>query len=104
MYITDSHNHLHFREYRDDFTDVINRSIASDVRTMLLVGIDPEDSLKAQQAAQNFDGLYSSIGIHPQMARSYDYKDVKALASLALSKKVIAVGETGFDLFRNPES
>jgi len=104
MHITDSHNHLHFSQYKVDFQEVMDRSIASGVRTMLLVGIDPEDSLHALQKAQLFDELYSSIGIHPQKARSYNHEDVKALAGLSHNKKVIAVGETGFDLFRNPES
>ncbi len=104
MHITDSHNHLHFRDFRKDLTEVVNKANASGILTMLLVGIDPQDSLKAQQTAQRFDGLFSSIGIHPQMAGSYGYDDVKALASLARSEKVLAVGETGFDLFRTPDS
>ncbi|HHO75251.1 MAG TPA: TatD family deoxyribonuclease [Deltaproteobacteria bacterium] len=104
MHITDSHNHLHFREYKDDFNEVMNKSFASGVDTMLLVGIDPEDSLDAQHKAQLFDGLYSSIGIHPQKADLYTYDDVQALAVLASNQKVIAVGETGFDLFRTPGS
>jgi TatD DNase family protein len=45
--------------------------------------------------------LFAAIGIHPQLAGRYAPRDVQALEDLA-GPKVVAVGETGFDLYRTP--
>lgn len=102
--ICDSHNHLHFDEFTLDLHEVLSRSLASGVREMLLVGIDPDDSARAFQTARQFAGLYASLGIHPQKAGAFSRDDVLSLADLAGYPEVVAIGETGFDLYRTPET
>jgi TatD DNase family protein len=68
MHITDSHNHLHFHSFHNDLLEVMGRSRASGVETMLLVGIDPHDSEKALDVSLMNEDLFVSIGIHPQKA------------------------------------
>jgi len=102
--LIDSHNHLHFDEYQDDRNDVVNRALAAGVTSMLLVGIDPEDSRRAVALARQYEGFYASVGIHPQLATTYGIEDVYSLAEMAKAPQVVAVGETGFDLFRTPQS
>ena len=104
LHIADSHNHLHFHHFNEDRADVVKRSLDAGVRTMLLVGIDPEDSLRALNAAKQHDGFYAAVGIHPQLAASYTSKDVHALSAMAQQSAVVGIGETGFDLFRTPET
>ncbi|HOO38072.1 MAG TPA: TatD family hydrolase [Deltaproteobacteria bacterium] len=102
--LIDSHNHLHFNAYKKDRDSVMGRAATEGVTSMLLVGIDPDDSLRALAIARTHDGLYAAIGIHPQMAGEYAAEDLFSLAEKAKDPKVVAVGETGFDLFRTPES
>ncbi len=102
--ITDSHNHLHFHTFFYDLDDVISRAHSSGIQKMLLVGIDPLDSKKALDLSSASDDFYVSIGIHPQKADEFTSTDVFKLGDLASNSKVVAVGETGFDLFRSPES
>lgn len=104
MRTADSHNHLHFHSYKEDLDVVIDRAFASGVACMLLVGIDEDDSRKAIEVASTREGLYASIGIHPQNGGIFSPEDVLSLETLAGMGKVVAVGETGYDLYRTPES
>lgn len=104
MRAADSHNHLHFDSYGTDLDEVVGRSLSSGVTRMLLVGIDVDDSKNAIALASRHEGLFASIGIHPQNAGVFTLEDVLSLEMLADGNKVVAVGETGFDLYRTPES
>ncbi len=104
MNLIDSHNHLHFDNFRKDRSDVMDRARQAGVKAMLLVGIDPDDTLRALETAEAREGLFTSMGIHPQMAGVFSPEDVRALAALAENGKIVAVGETGFDLYRTPET
>lgn len=99
----DSHNHIHFAECRNDFTGIMARARAAGVTTQLVVGIDPHDSRAARDLCHTQTGLYAAIGIHPQQAGIFAPDDVLALGELR-DEKVVAVGETGFDLFRTPDT
>jgi TatD DNase family protein len=103
MKIADSHNHLHFEECKNYLDDILNRASCAGVEKLLLVGIDPEDSIKAKKLAETQKEFYTTVGIHPQMARKYTAEDVYKL-SFQVDKKVVAIGETGFDFFRTPDS
>lgn len=101
MRLADSHNHIHFSEC--DTSAILKRARDAGVVNQLLVGIDPHDCRRALEVARDEPGLYAAIGIHPQLAGEYARRDVEALADLA-GPKVVAVGETGFDLYRTPQS
>jgi TatD DNase family protein len=103
MKIADSHNHLHFDECKINLDDILNRASCAGVEKILLVGIDPEDSVRARKLSEIHEGFYTTVGIHPQMAREYSKGDVNKL-SFQVDKKVVAIGETGFDFFRTPDS
>jgi len=103
MKIADSHNHLHFDECKKALDDILDRASYAGVEKILLVGIDPEDSIKAKKLSETQKGFYTSVGIHPQMAVKYSVEDVYNLSS-QVDNKVVAIGETGFDFYRTPDS
>jgi TatD DNase family protein len=103
MGIIDSHNHIHFREFNKDRQAVMDRAASAGIRTMLAVGIDPKDCARAVQTACTYPGVYVAVGFHPQNGGKHTREDVFALSSLH-ADKVVAVGETGFDLYRTPHS
>jgi TatD DNase family protein len=75
------------------------------VSGMLLVGIDLQDSENAAHLSSKHKGLFSSIGIHPQNADKYLPSEVEELRRISKKyEKVVAVGETGFDLFHTPHT
>lgn len=104
MKVADSHNHLHFSEFDADRDEVMERAATAGVCAMLLVGIDPEDSGRAVSLAATRDGVFAAIGVHPQLAGEISPEEVLSLEALAADRKVVAVGETGFDLYRKPET
>jgi len=66
-------------------------------------GIDVETSRKSIELANDFDFIYANVGLHPHEAEHPVNKSVyDDLASLALSPKVVAIGEIGLD-YHYPE-
>jgi len=110
--LTDTHSHLFWDLYSDDFEDVISRAVEAGVKTAVNVGVDVEISKKAVNlTTKNLEmKFYSSIGIHPHEA--YKYKDdrvlkadIEALEEIYNSntEKVVGVGECGLDSLFNPK-
>lgn len=126
MKLIDTHAHLYWDSFKDDFDEIIQRSINAGVTTVINVGVDVEKSKESLRQAQGilaepFDEtqgklrrsltVYSTIGIHPHEALRYAQgklnplnsidKDIKELEKIYKSapEKVIAIGECGLDYF-----
>lgn len=83
---------------------VVGRAHDADVRRMICVGCDLEDSKLAIRAVQKQDGLFASIGIHPHEAQHHITDSVKTafkklLEDGPLESKIVAIGECGLDYF-----
>lgn len=110
----DSHAHVQFRGFDDRRESVLTRSKEKGM-IINLVGTQKETSAEAVALAEQHDWLYASIGTHPNhlfpthvdqnesegMTPEKEF-DVAFYSKLAASKKVIAVGECGLDLFHLP--
>ena len=96
--LIDSHCHINSEELRLDARAVISRAMDADVRKMVIVGCDYEDSCEAAAMAEDFAqfGLYASIGIHPHEAQRYT-KIPEVFRDIAKNSRVVAIGETGLD-------
>lgn len=90
--LIDSHCHL-TKQFLDDPAETIQRAKDDGVEKMICVGTHLEDSKEAIQIAQDFDGVYASVGIHPEET----YQDWDAFEKLIGRPKVVAIGETGLD-------
>lgn len=62
------------------------------------VGIDDEASEKALAFADAHDEVYAIVGRHPNSALGFDIEPIRAAAA---HPKVVAIGETGLDFFRD---
>ncbi len=115
MNLVDSHCHVHFNAYHQDRDAVIRRALDSGV-TMITVGTQRDTSRVAAEVAEKFDGLYASVGLHPNhlMAMQFDEDELEVktrnerfdpryYAELANYPKVVAIGECGLDYYRLPE-
>jgi len=68
----------------------------------LTVGYDMASSYKAVELAGKFDKVYAAVGVHPHSASSFTKSAGDELIRLAKSsRKVVAIGETGLDYYRN---
>ena len=68
---------------------------------MIAVGTDLEISKQGIDLAQKHNGMWSTVGIHPNDINSeFKIEDYKKLLE---EDKVVAVGEVGLDYYRTPE-
>ena len=117
----DTHAHLNFSAYKNDVDEVIRRSLDNNI-WMINVGSQYETSKRAVEIAEKYEkGVYAAVGLHPihletglvkikedpdeiqfnTREESFDYERYKGLAG---SKKVVAIGEAGFDYYWKPKS
>ncbi|MGD9589778.1 MAG: TatD family hydrolase [Pyrinomonadaceae bacterium] len=100
--LIDSHCHIDGEAFDDDRDEVVQRARDAGVAAMLNVGTgDPhsDDFRKAVAAAERYQNVFASVGVHPHDAKLYDDKAEEHLIDLARSDKVVAWGEIGLDYY-----
>lgn len=96
----DTHCHLdHHDELR--VVEQIERARAASVQTMITVGTDLASSTEAVQTANCHDGVWAAVGIHPNDALEATPTVMERVAMLARADRVVAIGETGLDYYRD---
>ena len=99
--LTDTHVHLNLHEYSTDRVDVIARAEAAGVELMVNVGFDLDTSRRSIELAEAHESIYASVGLHPHDAAAYDDRLAAELKRMSEHAKVVAVGETGLDYYRD---
>ena len=90
------------KRFQKDINDVIANAKRVGVSSMIITGTNLTESEAALQLSQNFpDYLFSTAGIHPHDADSFDKNSLNRLRSLAQDPSVKAIGECGLDFNRN---
>ena len=97
----DTHAHLHFPEFAGDLDAVLARARAAGVRRMVTIGTDVASSRAAVALAAREPDVWAAVGIHPHHATSADDAALVEIERLASAVRVVAIGETGLDFFRN---
>lgn len=70
MYI-DTHCHVNFTDFREDYEEVIKRALENDT-WMILVGSKMSNNLRAIEMAKNYEkGVYAAVGVHPVHLREH---------------------------------
>ena len=125
MYFIDTHAHLDMLK-RLTPDEAVAKSVNEGVKYIINVGSSLDGSKKSIEFARKFSNVFASIGIHPHYVTNFGKKEIKILQSLIQGrsdiqghsgtvgavndvnenvseryKKVVAVGETGFDFYRN---
>lgn len=102
----DSHAHLNFEEFTDDWQAVIADCQRADI-AMINIGSQLATSRRAISIAQQYDhGVFAAVGLHPIHVEGSTFHpelfDPLAYAELVHSSdKVVAIGETGIDFFHD---
>ena len=99
--LIDTHAHLSDEAYDGDRKEVIARARAAGVAQIVNVGFDLDSSRKAAALAREYDFIYAAAGVHPHDAARAPAGYLAELEALARGRKVVAVGETGLDFYRN---
>lgn len=99
MYI-DTHCHLEMVE--GEFPRaVVERALDAGVDTLLTVGVDLASSAECVQTAGAVPAVWAVVGIHPHNAIEATDAVIGRLAQLATHPRVVGIGETGLDYYRD---
>ena len=97
----DSHAHLNSRRFLGEEGEAWSRAVRADVTRAVIVGYDIESSVRAIELAEQHSGLFAAVGIHPHSSNETNARSMEKLERLATNPKVVAIGETGLDYYRN---
>jgi TatD DNase family protein len=100
VHLVDSHCHINFDPLDKQVDEVRRRAHENGVSHMLCVAVDMEALPEVIRLAEQYDDVFASVGVHPNHTEGHD-PDIEELVSLAQHPRVVAIGETGLDYYRN---
>lgn len=93
----DTHSHLNSPALYQKLEETIKEAKANNVGLFIVPGYDLETSKIALKLAEKYDSIYAAIGFHPTEIKNYGDEEYKWLEENIAHKKVVALGEIGFD-------
>lgn len=102
MEFIDTHCHLQFEKYRGRENEILANAARSGVKRIVCVGTTLADSQAAAELAKTKEGVWATAGVHPHDAAGFlaDPNAAKKLKKIAGRPRVVAIGETGLDFYR----
>jgi TatD DNase family protein len=97
--VNDSHTHLGSCEPPDG--ELVAAAGAAGVRRILTVGMEGDSCRAALVTAERFPEVHAAVGRHPNLAAGFDAAGLDELGDLARHARCAAIGETGFDFYRD---
>ncbi len=98
----DTHAHLDYPEYEQDFSEVLARAQAAGIGKIISIATDLASSRRALALAEKHEMIFAAVGWHPSNAHEAP-TDIRAeLRELARHPKALAIGECGLDYNRLP--
>lgn len=97
----DCHCHL---DSLDDPLEALGDARTEGVLAIVAVGTDVESSRRSVELALDHHDVWAAVGLHPHDAEALDDATATRLRDLAASPRVVAVGETGLDYYRDMSS
>ena len=97
---TDTHTHLYLEEFKDDWEEVIQRSIDKGVTRFYLPNIDSSTIPLMMKVCERFpENCFPMMGLHPTHVKA-NYKEELAVVEQHLNEtSYAAIGEIGIDLY-----
>lgn len=99
MDLIDTHAHLDLLE--EDVATALERARQVGVTGVVAIGIDLESSRRAVEYAHRFPRVHAVVGMHPHDASGLDDAALREFAELAEDPRVVGIGETGLDFYRD---
>jgi TatD DNase family protein len=97
--LIDTHTHLLMRELGKDPAGAAVRAREAGVAGMISIGIDRANSEATVQLAKRLEGVWAAVGVHPNETSEASEEDWEAIRTLIDEPEVVAVGESGMDLY-----
>jgi TatD DNase family protein len=97
--LVDSHCHLDFPELAEDLDQVLLRMREAGVVHALCISVNLENWPRVHGLAAGYPQLHATVGVHPD-EQGGEEPTVERLVQLAANPKIVAIGETGLDYYR----
>ena len=99
--LIDAHTHLDAcgAVDADDVRAILDRAAAVGVEAVVTIADDLEAARWAARATEWDPRVYAAVALHPTRANALDGAAMTVLEGLAALPRVVAVGETGMDLY-----
>jgi len=98
--LIDTHSHIYSEEFDLDRRDVVSRAKKAGVEAIVLPNIDAESlPLMYATEAENDGYCFAAIGLHPTSVGENYKKELALMSNELSSRKFIAIGEVGMDLY-----
>ena len=94
----DSHSHISEVEDEGVLADIVRRARDADVVGIVVLGTDAASSRRAVEATA-LEGVWAGAAFHPTSAEGWTDAWIEEIASMMAEPGVVAVGETGIDLY-----
>lgn len=101
MELVDTHCHLDQDDFDVDRDGVVERAAAAGVVAMVAVGTTAASSAAACELAAKYDRVYAAVGIHPNSCAQVAADEWSRTEALVHQPRVVALGETGLDFYRD---
>ena len=101
MKFIDSHAHLILEAFDKDREEVIDEAFSNNITHILQSCDNLEEIEKNLVLTKKHKNMYSSVGIHPHEAKSWNNMSKDTIIKYTKEEKVIAIGETGLDFYYN---
>ncbi len=99
--LVDTHAHINGPGFGEDLPGVLQRAAENGVGRIVCVGYDIPTSQRAVALADQHPSLYATVGLHPNSVSEAPTGWQATLRSLAAHPRVVAIGETGLDYYRD---
>ncbi|MFB3817215.1 MAG: TatD family hydrolase [Candidatus Methylomirabilales bacterium] len=99
--LIDSHAHPYMPEFDADREAMLDRARAAGVAAVVAIGYDLASSRQAAALAEQAADVFACVAIHPHHAGDATPAAMDELRGLAASPRVLGIGETGLDFYRN---
>lgn len=97
--LVDSHCHLDFPDFAEDFDGVLSRAGEAGVGTMVTISTHLSKFPQVRAIAEAHDHIWCSVGVHPHEAAPEGQSAPDRLIAEAAHPRVVAIGETGLDFY-----
>lgn len=97
--LVDSHCHIDFDDYAGRIPQILEGMARNQVTHALCVSVNLADFPRVLSLAERYPQLFASVGVHPDQAEGA-ILTVDELLERARHARVVAIGETGLDYYR----
>jgi TatD DNase family protein len=109
--LIDSHAHLTDSKLMSDVRDVLSRAGEAELEAIVTVGTDPgsnrtvtklvEEAPDKRGQGDQWPEIFGTVGVHPHDASDVTDDVLAEMARLAAGERIVAIGETGLDFYRD---